>query len=137
MATELVVAERRKIGVVCRPVKRVPNRRHRSECRQHEADTVNLSQKGILQGAQQRPTDEHRPQTPACGQGDDDGPDQKASEQDQGERNQDARYRNADLQQVDRKERGAAVQRDRMDAEMQIEKVDGAVAKERHRTPRD
>jgi hypothetical protein len=98
---------------------------------------LNLSQKGILQGAQQRPADEHRPQTPSCGHADDNRPDDKASEQDQSERNEDARYGDADLQQVDRKERAAAVQRDRMDAVMQIEKIDGAVAKERHRMPRD
>src|SRR6202043_2504421 len=74
--------------------------------------------------------------TPSCGHTDHDRSDDEASKQDQRQRNEDARYGNAGFQQIKGKERGAAVQRDRMNAVMQIEKIDGAVAKERHGMPR-
>src|SRR5215471_19893793 len=51
----------------------------------------------------------------------------------QRQRNEHSGYRNPGVQQIDDKECRAAAQRDGVDAVVQIEKVDGTVAKERHK----
>ena len=98
---------------------------------------MDLGQQRILQGAEQRSGDNHCPQAPSRGHPDHDRPEDKASEQDRRHRDEDARDGNPGLQKIDQEERGAAVQRHRMNAVMQVEKIDGAVAKERHRMSQD
>jgi hypothetical protein len=75
----------------------------------------------------------HYPQAPPGGETDDDRANDKPAQQDQRERHKYARYRNSRFQQIDRKERSAAGQRNTMNSIMQIEQVDTAVAKKRHR----
>jgi len=128
----LIVAECREIGVVGRPVERLSHCRDEAkpdQCPSHAAD---FGKKGILHGSQQRTGDDHCPQPPSHGETDDERTNEKASQQNEGERDKDHRHGNAGFQKVDGKECSTAAERDGMNSIMQVEKVDGVVAKEGH-----
>src|SRR5262249_48577322 len=71
--------------------------------------------------------------TPSRSKTDDNRANDKSRDQDQRQRNEHTGYRNPGVQQIDDKERRTTVQRDRVNPIMEIEKVDSAVAKERHK----
>jgi hypothetical protein len=133
LTAKIIIAEGGEISVICRPIDRVTHRRHGDERCQSYTDAMNFSQEKILQGDQHRTGDHHYPQAPPGGETDEDRANDKPAQQDQRERHKYARYQNSRFQQIDRKERSAAGQRNTMNSIMQIEQVDTAVAKERHR----
>ena len=90
MTAQIIVAERREIGVICGPIQHVADRGEHDQRHQHHADAVHLRNESVLQGAKQRPGNEHRTQSPAWRNSDYEGTKRKAADEDQRERTEDA-----------------------------------------------
>jgi len=128
----LIVPEGGEIGVVARPVERLSHGRDDAKPDQRPSHAADFGKEGILHGRQQRTGDDHCPQPPSHGETDDERANEKAPQQDKGERDKHHRHWNAGFQKVDGKECSTAAERDGMNSIMQVEKVDGVVAKEGH-----
>jgi hypothetical protein len=132
VAAVMGIAERGEIGVVGGPIEGVANRGERAPGEQLPADAVDLGKQRKLQGGQQGAGDDERPQPEAPRRHKHQRPDREAAGNDQRDRGEHHRCRHAAAQQVRRKERPAAAHRQRVNGVMQVEQVDGVVAKEGH-----
>jgi hypothetical protein len=95
-------------------------------------DAVHFCEQRILQAGHRRASDHERLQPPPPGRYEDEGADYESAGENSCERSEHRGRGYAGVQQKGREERTAAAQRQRVDAVVQIEQIDGVVAKEGH-----
>jgi hypothetical protein len=107
-------------------------RGERTPGEQRPANAVDLGKRRKLQGRQHSAGDDQWSQPEAPRRREHQRPDRKAAGNDQCDRGEHNLGGHAGAQQIRRKERAAAAHRQRVNGVMQVEQVDGVVAKEGH-----
>ena len=120
----LVIAERREISVVARPVERVAERGDEAQHEQTWTDAVHSGKQRILQSGETRAGDDQRPHAETDGERHHDRPDDEARGEDQRERGEHGSDGEPGLEQIHGEEGASAAQRDGVNAVMQVEEID-------------
>lgn len=128
----LAIAQRREIGVIDRPIDPVAERREEADQEKGEPEPVDACEKRVLKRAQHGSGDDERPHAEARREGEHDRPQDKAAGQDERQRAEDGRNRDTRFEQIGDEEPAATRLRDRMNAVMKIEQIDGVIAEISH-----